>query len=215
MPTGKEHTYSLEADLAAGLLTRHPQAVLIDLDDTIYWEGDYWESVLDALPESLTPWVSRSEGERLASLIMNAYRGGPRRGIFQRSIKRAGLPRNVLESILYEFRTHTVAQGLKPRKWLVDWIDNFEGPIGIVSNGDAIIQRNKLRNLDCSEKIFNAEAVLTDQYPPKPNPLGSRALLEKWGIPPQNCLFVGDSIQDRLCASNLGVPFCNSIPWRE
>lgn len=42
---------------------------------------------------------------------------------------------------------------------------------------------------------------------PKPHPEGTLLVLERWGLPPERALFIGDSTTDRDAAQAAGVPF--------
>lgn len=205
-------TSEFEIQLALTILESKPRAVLLDLDNTIFWEDDYWSSVLGGLPDRLSPTIPRSVGETLSGEIMAGFRIGNRRDIFQQALTATHMPEKILDIILKEFRTHVMPEGLRPRSWVLDWAPKFDGLIGIVSNGDAKIQRNKLANLRDLDYISSTDAIFTDFFPPKPNPQGSLALLKKWDLHPADCVFIGDSPQDQVCAATLGMRFVRSVP---
>ena len=53
--------------------------------------------------------------------------------------------------------------------------------------------------------VFDVVCGTTDQYPPKPDPALTHSVMERLGVKPEECIFIGDSCVDMQTAVNSGA----------
>lgn len=69
--------------------------------------------------------------------------------------------------------------------------------IGLLTNGDPIIQNNKINNLNI-KKYFD-KIVFAREFPQeKPNPTAFNYLMSYFNVNPSNVLFIGDSLKNDI-----------------
>ena len=83
----------------------------------------------------------------------------------------------------------------------------------------AIATRNTARCVDSLRRAAGLDAdtfapVLTREgpHPDKPDPAIALAACKAWGIRPQECLMVGDSMDDMRCGRAAGMATCFVVP---
>lgn len=78
---------------------------------------------------------------------------------------------------------------------------------GVLSNKLDSLVKKIARNLDFESRM---EAVWghREGWPLKPDPTSLFAILEEFGVVPEQCLIVGDADPDRVLAENSGAQFC-------
>jgi putative hydrolase of the HAD superfamily len=170
-----------------------PGAVLFDLDDTLYpqrsWLSGAWRAVAtravdyDVDPDAL-----------LRALLAVSAQGTDRGRIIDRALDLVGATEVPVAPLVDAFRRHA------PER-----LDTYPGthralallacrvPLALVSDGDPLIQRNKLRALGLGGR-FSA-IVLSDELGRehrKPDPLSFHVALETLGVEPADAVFIGD-----------------------
>jgi putative hydrolase of the HAD superfamily len=166
-------------------------AVLLDLDDTLYpqaaWLDGAWRAVAARGASLGVP-----EAELLAALRTVAALGTDRGRIIDRALQHCGFTDVAVAPLIDAFRAHAPAR-----------LDCYPGVaeelralaarvlVGIVTDGDPLIQRAKLRALRvevdvvvCSDDDGRAHR--------KPDPLPFRRALDALDIDASRAVFVGD-----------------------
>jgi putative hydrolase of the HAD superfamily len=201
-------------------------AVLFDLDDTLYpqaaWLAGAWAAVAArgaalGLPES----------DLLAALHEIAARGTDRGRIIDRALERCGCSRRAIAPLVEAFRQHAPAKlSCYPR--VVDELGALAAlvPVGIVTDGDPVVQRAKVRALGlavdvvvCSDEDGRAHR--------KPQPRPFRRAVDALGVDAHRAVFVGDrpdkDVAGAISAGMLAVrvrtgEYASSpdepVPWR-
>jgi len=168
-------------------------AVLFDLDDTLYaqqqWLDGAWHAVAArAGDDGVDP-------RRFEDVLRELAAGGSDRGrIIDRALARLGESRVSVPALVTVFRAHAPVR-LDPYPGVVDALNDLHRrvPLGLISDGDPIIQRAKLAALDL-EPLF-ASVVLSDEHGRahrKPDPLPFRVALATLGVEPTSAVYVGD-----------------------
>ena len=163
------------------------KAVIFDLDDTLYPEKSYCISGYRAVAEAkgLDFELLRELFEESPGMVFNRY--FERLGINYTKDDITGLIniyRNHEPEISFYDEVPEVISGLKER--------NIK--IGILSDGYAVSQRQKVRALEC-EKYFDA-IVLTDEIGRdawKPSAKGFELLMSEFSVKSDEMLYVGDN----------------------
>jgi putative hydrolase of the HAD superfamily len=170
-----------------------PAVVLFDLDDTLYpqrsWLSGAWRAVAiratdyDVEPDML-----------LRALLAVSSEGSDRGRIIDRALALVGAEGVPVAPLVDAFRRHAP-----------DRLDTYPGthralallghrvPLGLVTDGDPRIQRNKVRALGLSGRF--ATVVYSDELGRehrKPDPLPFHVALGQLGFDPADAVFVGD-----------------------
>jgi len=117
--------------------------VVFDLDDTLYPEIDYVRSGYRHISNLLEPMI----GVRLADLMMERHQAGEE--VLGWLCETYSLPASHgIEHLLHEYRTHRPALSLpEGSHHLIQSLSALDVPIGLVTDGRSVSQRNKLAAL--------------------------------------------------------------------
>lgn len=174
-------------------MTAPIEAVLFDLDDTLYlqesWLAGAWRAVADA-------------GERrgldgpvlLRSLTRAASLGSDRGGIIDTALAEIDGPPSAVVPLVDAFRSYRV-QSLTPIRGVVDALTRLRirARIGVVTDGAVELQESKLAALgfgDAFDVVVLSDALGREFR--KPCPLPFRLALERLGVDSALAVFVGD-----------------------
>jgi haloacid dehalogenase superfamily, subfamily IA, variant 3 with third motif having DD or ED/haloacid dehalogenase superfamily, subfamily IA, variant 1 with third motif having Dx(3-4)D or Dx(3-4)E len=177
--------------------------VLFDLDDTLFDQATWLSGAWDAVAAAARPQQIEYRAMRTAlSEISSEGSGGGR--IIDRALERVGRSDIAVAPLLARFRAHAperlalyhgVADALQAIRQRV--------AIGLVSDGDPTIQRNKLRALGL-ESRFDI-VVLSDELGRehrKPSPVPLLAALTALGVDARDAIFVGDRPEKDIAAAS-------------
>jgi putative hydrolase of the HAD superfamily len=168
------------------------RAVLFDLDDTLYeqssWTSGAWDAVVAAAAPSVEPRLLR------AALRAVCAEGRDRGTIIDRALARVGHTDIAVAPLLARFRAHSPTR-LTPYPGVADALTALRAQvdIGLVSDGNPTIQRNKLRALGLEAQfhivVFSDELGREHR---KPSPVPLLAALVGLGVDPRDAVYVGD-----------------------
>jgi len=166
-------------------------AVLFDLDDTLYpqasWLAGAWAAVA-----ARGATLGLPERDLLAALREIAALGTDRGRIIDRALERCACSTSAVAPLVETFRMHApdtldcypgVAEELRALAALV--------PVGIVTDGDPVVQRAKVRALGVAVDVV----VCSDddgRAHRKPDPLPFRYAVDALGVDVSRTVFVGD-----------------------
>jgi putative hydrolase of the HAD superfamily len=169
-----------------------PRAVLFDLDDTLYeqatWLIGAWEAVVAAAAPRVEPRSLR------AALRAICARGSDRGAIIDRALARVGHADVAVAPLLARFRAHAPTR-LAPYPGVADALEALHAQvaIGLVTDGNPTIQRNKLHALGLEAQfdivVFSDELGREHR---KPSPVPLLAALVGLGVDPRDAVYVGD-----------------------
>lgn len=185
------------------------RALLIDMDDTLFDEGDYVRSGFRAVAEAVAkdyPGVTADDlhGEMIAELAESG-----RGKVFDAALARAGLaptPERIAD-LVATYRTHRpaiafwpgVAEALKELK--------TDYRLAVITDGLGIMQRRKVAALGL-EPLVDLVVYCWELDAPKPHPRPYRVALEALGSTPSEALVIGDNpAHDLAAAEALGCGF--------
>ena len=170
-----------------------PSVVLFDLDDTLYpqraWLTGAWRAVATRAAD-----YGVEPDSMLRALLAVSSEGTDRGRIIDRALSLVGAPDVPVAPLVDAFRAHA------PER-----LDTYPGthraltmlsrrvPLGLVTDGDPVIQRNKLRALGLGGRF--ATIVFSDELGRehrKPDPYPFEVALGRLGVVPEDAIFVGD-----------------------
>jgi FMN phosphatase YigB (HAD superfamily) len=194
-------------------------AVLFDLDDTLYdqrqWLDGAWQAVA---ARAATDGVDRDRFEN--ALRDLAGDGSDRGDIIDRALARLGETSISVPTLMAAFRSHAPAQ-LNPYPGVVDALADLQARValGLISDGDPVIQRAKLDALGLTP--FFSSVVLSDELGRahrKPDPLPFRVALTELGVDARDAVYVGDrpakDVAGAVCSGLRGVRV-RTGEWRD
>ena len=179
------------------------QAVVLDLDDTLYPEREFVRSGYHAVEAAL-----RDRGitdKPIADWLWARALGGEFAGAYDaiNDHFQLGLSAEQLAELVTCYREHTPA--IEPYPDVREVLSQLAGrfKLGLLSDGVALTQGNKLAALDLPD-VFAATLFTFARGPEyaKPAPAGFEALAEELGVPHDACCYVGDNVSKDFVAPN-------------
>lgn len=178
------------------------RAALFDLDDTLYAQATWLAGAWDAVVVAARPQGIEPIGFRRALHDVCAE-GSDRGSIIDRALERVGRDDVALAPLLAAFRAHAPTR-LAPFPGVVDALDTLarQVAIGLVTDGDPTIQRNKLRaiGLESSFDIVVFSDELGREHR-KPSPVPLLTALVGLGVEAQAAVFIGDRPEKDVAAA--------------
>lgn len=169
------------------------QAIVFDLDDTLYAQVDFKRSGFRAVASWLAGTSGVDEGAMYQALSEQLDRLGPSHpAIVDHALRRVPSPLPPVDEIVEKFRTHRPDIALYPgvRSMLVALRRDY--PLGLLSDGLATVQRNKIAALGLATLVDHV--LLSDEYgSAKPDPALFERLEQWFGVPGDRMLYVGDN----------------------
>lgn len=168
-------------------------AVLFDLDDTLYDQRQWLDGAWHAVASRAAAWGIDPAGlERALRAVAEA--GSDRGGIIDQALTLVGAGAVPAEPLVAAFRSYEPAH-LDPYPGVPDALVRLSRrvPIGLVSDGEPAGQRAKLAATGLAD-LF-ATAVFSDEHGRahrKPDPLPFRLAAKGLGVEPSRVVFVGD-----------------------
>ncbi len=168
------------------------RAALFDLDDTLYeqvsWSSGAWDAVVAGAAHAVEPRSLR------AALRAVSREGNHQGAVIDRALARVGHADLAVAPLVARFRAHAPTR-LTPYPGVVDALAALRAhlAIGLVSDGNPTIQRNKLRALGLESQfdivVFSDELGREHR---KPSPVPILAALVGLGVDPRDAVYVGD-----------------------
>jgi len=184
------------------------QAVVFDLDDTLYAERDYILSGYGAIAEHLSDDPARA-GE-LRQWLWERFLGGQAGGAFDALDGNfsLGLEGPQIAELVEVYRNHSPR--IAPRKGIPCLLEKLQrrSMLGIISDGFLPAQKLKLDALGIAgyfDAVIFTEALGRESW--KPSPAGFEALCRELQFDASRCTYVADNP-----AKDFAAP--NALGWR-
>jgi putative hydrolase of the HAD superfamily len=181
-------------------------AVLFDLDNTLYDYDAYWkwrlswslEPVAAAYPHlAIVPLIERAMHRRVYSAQFDAFL--LQEGVVDPAVRAIALER-------YRVNTYEVLQ-LYPNAPHVLHMLGQRYQLGLITNGPVRTQQPKIRQFGL-EHWMHALVISEEVKLAKPDPAIFHLVLQQLGVLPERALYVGDSLEhDLLGADAAGIDF--------
>ncbi|MCL7417978.1 MAG: HAD family hydrolase [Halalkalicoccus sp.] len=178
-----------------------PRAVVFDLDYTLAVVSRDRSTLLSEASESTGIPVGFSR-EEYGAAHQRAHSHETRGPIFADLLEEeeAG------EALAEAYR-NAIADSLEPVAGAESLIEDLRQryAVGLLTNGPVVAQRDKLRTLGW-EGLFDAAVITGELEAGKPHPRAFEAILGALEIPPEEAVYVGDSVEaDVTGASEIGM----------
>ncbi len=169
------------------------RAILFDLDDTLYLEGDFFRSGFAIVAAILEARGIAPAAE--ARIILDAIHfGGDRERVFDQAAVRLDFPASWVPELVRIFRSHEPA--IAPARDVPAALERLRSryKLGCVTDGWADVQRRKLVALGL-EPFFDSLVIADDKGRAywKPHTLPFLTCCQQLGVVPEEAIFVGDN----------------------
>lgn len=196
------------------------RAVIFDLDDTLYLEGDYLRSGFHAVAQWLATQKPRRDGRSPKWVLLdyewdmwNEFKESPDHAFDRYAVKwqtknpgTTMLPEELAGAMVQIYRSHLpeIQACSDVLKVLPELSRNLQ--LGLLSDGDPERQQRKLQALNIAH-LFR-KVIFTGSNPDwaKPSSEGFRVLAEALDCRPQECIYVGDNpVKDFAGPGEIGM----------
>jgi putative hydrolase of the HAD superfamily len=169
------------------------QAIVFDLDDTLYPEHEYVKSGFAAV----AAWSAQQFGISADAgycALLALFTAGVRGDTFNRWASNQGLPADAVPEMIAVYRAH--APQIKPFGFVPGLLQQLaaQARLGLVSDGYLAVQQRKFVALSLAD-YFSA-VVFSDQWGRaswKPSPKPFQAVLEQLGVTGEAAVYIGDN----------------------
>ncbi len=190
------------------------QAVIFDLDDTLYRESDFLASGYRAVASyvaSKTTFTARDVFDAMMATLADSGRQAVLPAVMSRFLRNA----TVLSELVEVYRTHFPRIEMPPGyRELLDELRSCYR-LGIITDGIPEVQRRKVSALGLQDAVEHI--VVTWDFGrerEKPDPLPFLQMLETLGVEPRGAVYVGDSnAKDCIGAHRAGMRFIKTAVW--
>lgn len=182
------------------------EAILFDLDDTLYPEADFVRGGFAVVAEELQ---RRGAGpaERTIELLESIHFGEGREGVLDKAANRLRFSADWVPELVEMFRAHEPQIALPDETAAALETLHQRYKLGIVTDGHADVQRRKLTALGLAglvDAIVVADDLGREHWKPDPMPLA--VCCRGLGVRPTDAVFVGDyPPRDVVAAKRAGM----------
>jgi putative hydrolase of the HAD superfamily len=182
------------------------RAVVFDLDDTLYLERDYVASGFRAVAASLSSRSPLSDNE-IFGWLWKQFQSGARGNTFNCLFQEYPQLLNIasVSDLVTLYRFHVPC--LKLLEGVGDLLDAVVAAgakTGIITDGSVASQTAKVQALGLEFRIH--QLVKTEEWGTqfrKPHPRAYEYVAMRTGIPPSECVYVGDNPEKDFCGAKL------------
>lgn len=176
--------------------TSNKKAIIFDLDDTLYKEVDYVESAFTEIAKCISTDVGLQHTIVLNEM-MNLFRS--HQEVFKTTLNKFGCNRS-LEKLIEIYREHVpkIELASSTKKVLQTLLDN-QVPMGLLTDGRSIQQRNKIRALNI-EDVFE-KIIISEEYGSE-KPDEANYLVFEHFFDAENFVYVGDNLKKDFVSAN-------------
>ncbi|GJM24059.1 MAG: haloacid dehalogenase [Phycisphaerae bacterium] len=179
------------------------QAVIFDLDDTLYAEKSFTLSGYRAIASAYAKLLG--DPQAIFQRMCELFDSPNRNRVFNVLLEEASQPdvNETVAKMIETFRNHTPVIELHPDAdgALTNLRPKYK--LGVISDGFLIAQRNKVAALQVSSRVD--EVVLTDELGRefwKPHPKAFELIAEKLNVDHTTCIYVADNLAKDFVAPN-------------
>ena len=184
-----------------------PQAVLLDLDDTLYAERSYLIGGIEAVADYLSARVAQSRTELVERTLQLLAAG--RAQLFDRLLATLDLESPAItDAVIHVYRTHRPC--LAPFGDVMPALQRLRAAgvgLGLVTDGKSVVQHNKISALGLErwlDVIVCTDDLLEGTAKPSPRPFA--VALSRLQAAPDRAIYIGDdTAKDFLGPRALGM----------
>lgn len=179
------------------------QAVIFDLDDTLYPERDYAFSGFDAVAAEFE--ATLGDRAQAATIMRRLFRTEHRRRVFDALLRERGLEpgKETVGRMIRAYRSHRPTIDLYPDADAA--LSQLGGRyrLGLITDGPAVTQTAKIDALSLRDRLH--AIILTDELGQglaKPHPRAFETIVDELETKASCCMYVGDNAAKDFVAPN-------------
>jgi HAD superfamily hydrolase (TIGR01549 family) len=183
---------------------------IFDLDNTIYKEEDYLFEAYKNIASSIVTKIPTLDQEELYLTLRNLYESEGRTRLFNKFLAPFDPDLSLLNDclrILRSFKPERKFEVFPEIKPILSELVIRKKTVYILTNGNPEQQRNKINNIQWEGLDRAIGFLFADELEPKPSPAGVEYIIKNTGADKNHAVMIGDSEDDRICASNSGISF--------
>jgi putative hydrolase of the HAD superfamily len=180
-------------------------AIVFDMDDTLYEEKEYIKSGFKAIDHYLRRDLQINGFFETA---WNLFQSGEKKFVFNKTLNQLNIrfDDTLIMNIVNYYRSHEPdIQLLEDAKWIFRHL-NHTVKIGLISDGYLVAQEKKVNALKLREKCHSV--ILTDKWGKehwKPSQAAYEHASRELQLPHNQCVYIGDNVnKDFITAKKLG-----------
>ena len=192
------------------------KALMFDLDDTLFLEGDFIASGYRAVAHYVSACCGANPGDVFLTML-NTLSAHGRREVLRVVKRRFSPPGLAVADLVQIYRRHEPRISVLPGYGALLLRLGRRHKLGILTDGLPEVQHRKIRALGL-DRVVDGIVCTWDLgiERQKPDPAGFLRLLSLLGVPSWDALYIGDNPgKDRVGAANAGVRFvqvCHGRP---
>lgn len=170
--------------------------VIFDLDDTLYKEIDYLKSAYRAIADSLETRFGVSNAFHVMLALFNQ-----KKDVFQEVIQQFRLPL-LKEELLTMYRSHVphISLSIETKSTLETLA--FHYPIGMITDGRSVTQRNKIRALSLMTYLCTDKHIIISEEYHSSKPAERNYRYFQTLYPEKRFVYIGDNVEKDFIAPN-------------
>lgn len=179
---------------------RRYDAILFDLDNTLYDYDTYWRQRLEW---SLEPVQAAYPQLDITTLIGQAMRQHIYAGRFEPFLQQAGVHDSQVCALALARYRQNHYERLRLFPGAADMLQQLHEHyrLGLITNGPVHSQRPKIENLGLHD-LIDVLIISEEVQLAKPDPAIFHLALQRLGVPARRALYVGDSVEHDICGAH-------------
>ena len=180
-----------------------PDAIVFDMDDTLYPEQEYIRSGYRAVAERLSN--DSLEKGKIFDMLWDIFSHDPREKVFNTVLDRLGYDQTpeLIQVLIRLYREHI--PDIKPSEGVVELLGYLSGKykLGLITDGYMPGQQNKVNSLGVGgffDSIVFTEELGREFW--KPAAMGFEMTAERLGVSHNKCVYIGDNLKKDFVAPN-------------
>ena len=173
------------------------KVIVFDLDDTLYPEIEFVQSGFAAVSEYFFNLYPKHSKESLYAMMLQELEENGRGKVFDVVLEYLGCKsKKMIRETLSIYRLHTPTLTLPQESLeILEYYSSQNIPLYIVTDGNKIVQNNKIQALDVAP--FIKTSFITHRYGKihaKPSPYCFVKIAEKEGVKYEDIVYIADNI---------------------
>jgi len=181
------------------------EAMIFDLDDTLYPEVEYVHSGFRAVSRQIAQLEPSLEGQRVFEMLVSAFATQSRDRIFNSVLEELGQRNDdqIIAELVSLYRCHRPILELRPavRQMLEQLVGRFK--LGLITDGRLPTQRLKIEALNLDplfDHIICTEELGREHW--KPSPKAFEQMAQKLGTDHEQSVYIADNPSKDFVAPN-------------
>jgi len=182
------------------------EAVIFDMDDTLFAELDYCQSGFKAVARYLSEKFDNLSSDEVFDVFWKIFSAGNHKTVFNQALEQLGIEYdlNFIQNLIHAYRNHHPDIALPGDSEQILELLQPKYKLALITDGFMPAQKLKVQALGI-EKYFQyivyTEELGREHW--KPSPLPYKKVVEQLNVNPQNCACVADNLTKDFISPNM------------